>query len=523
MMQLRDYQKRAIDAVYDYWISGKGDNPLIVAATGAGKSLIIAKLCQDACVDYPDTRILIVSHVKELLEQNADELRGIWAQADIGIYSAGANKRDLHNQIIFAGVQSFYDKAHKGDKFDIVLVDEAHTISRTASTRYGQLFTTLKLMNPKLKIVGLTATPYRLDSGYLHEGKVALFDGIAYDISVADLIEQGYLTPVISKGGVKDIDLSKVGKRGGEYIESDLAKAASDPDLVREVVAEVVEYGKSRKSWLVFASGVAHAQLLANEFATHGIIAEVLTGETPKKERDSMIERHKSGELLCLINCGVLTTGYNNKRVDLIAMVRATLSTSLYVQIVGRGTRLFQSKENCLFLDYGQNVLEHGTIDRVRVKTKKGGGDGQAPAKQCPNCNTVVHAAVSECYECGHVFPPPQLNHDTRAYSGAMLESQIEPTIVAIDRVSYSRHKKQGAPDSVRITYWSGLSIYQEWFCFDHTGYARDKAIAESAKLGLKCTTTDEALGQCDNWKKPIEITVKPDGKFTKIVSKRYE
>lgn len=524
MLQLRHYQQSALDAVYQYWASGQGDNPIVIAPTGAGKSLIIAKLCQDACVDYPDTRILMITHSKELIEQNADELLGIYPQADIGFFSASLNKKDMHHQIIFAGVQSFYDKAHKGDPFHIVVVDEAHTISRKDGARYSQLFNTLRLMNPKIKILGLTATPYRLDSGYLHEGKGALFDGVAYEIEVAQLIEEGYLCPIISKGGVKSIDLTNVKKRGGEYIESDLAKAASEPELVKAVISEILYYGVNRKCGMVFASGMSHAEMLRDEFIAQGETSiVVLTGTTPRKERDAIIERHKSGELKYLINIGVLTTGYNNKMVDLIAMVTATESTSKYVQIAGRGMRVHPNKTDCLFLDYGQNVVRHGTIDNVTPVIKSSNGDGEAPAKECPECHTHLHAASRECVSCGYVFPEPELKHDTRAYNGAMLSSQIQPVTMPVDRVTYTRHKKNGSPDSVRVTYWSGLTITQEWLCFEHEGYARNKAIKESEKLGAKATTTDEALSVCESWKQPIEITVKPDGKYTKIVSKRYE
>ena len=521
--ELRDYQRAAIDATYQYWADQRGDNPLIVAPTGAGKTAIIAQLVKDA-MSFPGTRVLMLTHVKELLEQGAQGLLRMYPQADFGFYSASIGQKRLDKPITFAGIQSVWKMAYEMiPPPDLVLIDEAHMLPRNSETRYGKFVADLKLCNPAVKIVGLTATPYRLDSGMLHKGKGAIFDGIAYDIPVGMLMDQGYLSPIISKGGLKQIDLTNVKKRGGEFVEADLAAAASDPELVAATVAEIVELGADRKSWLLFSSGVAHAEMLAEGIVSHGISCDVVTGADPAKERAGKIERFKAGQTRCLVNCNVLTTGFDAPSVDLVALVRATESTGLYVQMVGRGTRLADGKENCLILDYGQNVQRHGFIDQVKPKKAGVSGDGEAPVKECPNCQHMLPTATRVCPECNHEFPAPELNHAQKSYGGAMLSSQVQMEWLDVDDVFYQRWEgKAGKRDTLRVTYDCGVLRVSEWLCPDHGGYAAERYRARLPSLGGQALTLDDAILEARDWVKPSRIRVKPDGKFHQIVQFDY-
>lgn len=521
-LQLRDYQQAAIDGLYQYWADKRGDNPVIVAPTGAGKSLIIAKLVEDA-MSFPGTRVLILTHVKELLSQNAAELIENYPQADFAFYSASIGQKRLDRPITFAGIQSIWEQAHNiVPAPDLVLIDEAHMLPKKTTTRYGKFIADLKECNPAVKIVGLTATPYRLDSGYLHKGEGAIFDGICYDIPVSMLMDQGYLSTVVSKASANKIDLSNVHMRGGEFIESELATAASDPELVRKTVAEIVERGVDRKKWLIFCSGIGHAEMMQAEFEAHGIECATVTGSDGAKDRDSKIAAFKSGSIRCLLNVNVLTTGFNVPAVDLVALVRATASTGLYVQMVGRGTRLAPGKENCLILDYGQNVERHGFIDAVKPSIKGASAGGDAPVKECPTCETMCHTAVKVCPECGHEFPPPTLNHGSSSYGGAMLSSQVVAEWVDVDGVDYQRWKKEGKPDSIRVTYHCGMVSVSEWLCPDHGGYAASRYHARMGVLTSSSYNTKDALLECEAWAKPSRIKIKPNGMFHDIVQLDY-
>lgn len=525
-LELRHYQTAAIDGLYQYWAGKRGDNPIIVAPTGAGKSLIIAKLIEDA-LSFPGTRILMLTHVAELLMQNAEELVGILPSVDLGFYSASIGQKRLDRQVTFAGIQSIWEKAEiMIPPPDLVLIDEAHLVPKNTTTRYGKFLADLKECNPAVKVVGLTATPYRLDSGYLHKGNGALFDGIAYDIPVGMLIDQGYLAPLVSKGAKSKIDLTNVGMRGGEFIESQLATAASDPELVKATVSEIVQFGKDRRSWLVFASGVNHAEMIREEMTTHGISAEVVTGADNKTDRHRRIDDFKSFRLQCLINVNVLTTGFNHRATDLVAMVRATASAGLYVQMAGRGTRTADGKDDCLLLDFGGNVERHGFIDAVRVRDKtQGTGKGQAPVKECPECQEIVSAGLRYC-PCGFKFPDPELSHESKAYNGAVLSTQVVAEWVDVDRVEYDRHSKPGKPDSIRVTYRCGMRDVREWLCPDHGGYAASRYHARMPALGAAAMTTDDALSEAPAaWTWPTRIKIRPradDPRFDEIVQLDY-
>ena len=542
MITLRPYQEAAIRGLYSYWENKKGRNPLLVAPTGSGKTPMIGQIVSDALA-Y-NSRVVIVTHVKELIDQGARTLRAMIPGAEIGIYSASLRSKDLSKPITYAQIQSIHKRANDMPVPDLVIIDEAHLVPAKSSTRYGKFLAAILTRNPDCKIIGLTATPYRLDQGWLHKGEKALFDGIAHDIKIGDLMDDGWLSPIVSKAVKQSIDLTGVRIKGGEYREDDLAKAASDPMLVKAAAAEIVQRGADRQSWLVFCCGVVHAQLVCEAIQAHGIDAEVLIGSHGSEERDNRIARFKSGDLRCLVNVNVLTTGFDAPNVDLLAILRATQSPSLYVQMVGRGTRLHEGKENCLVLDYGSNVNRHGLIDDISPKTP---GKGEEPIKTCPSCGSHIPIGVMICPDCGFVFEsepqPIKPRHDSKAYEGALLKSQSElngifpeswddePEWWDIDDASYALHKKHGKPDSIKITYHSGLRTANEWLCPEHGGYAEEKFIDRYRRVsqvaavfgpsGFKkpeIFTTEECLKVINTWPRPRKIKVKRNGKFFDVI-----
>ena len=466
----------------------------------------------------------MLSHVKELIAQDHAELVSYWPEAPAGIYSAGLRKRDIQAQIIVAGIQSIHKKAYDLQNVDLVIVDEAHLIPRTSNTMYRRFLEELRQINPYLKIIGLTATPFRLDSGKLHEGDGALFTDIAYDVPVTQLIDAGWLCPPMSVSSSTQIDTSGVHTRGGEFIAGELEHAAMDPNVITAIAREMVERGQDRRGWLLFGCGVDHSKAMADAVRAYGISVETIFGDTPEVERDNIIAAYKRQEIRCLCAMNVLTVGFNARHVDLIGVARPTKSTGLWIQIVGRGMRLFDGKDDCLVLDWGGNIQRHGPIDKPNVKAKQK-GEGDAPVKVCPECYSEVAISARECDVCGFVFEFEGSKVAMKAGAGALLSTQIKPTWVKVTGVSYARHEKPGKVPSVRVTYQCGLTTHREWVAIENTGYPRTKAIQWWQVRRVPAPvpmTVDEALSYSHHIPSPSEIQVRPNGKFTEIVGVKF-
>jgi DNA repair protein RadD len=404
---LRDYQQRTIDQLYKWFSDGRKGHPCIELPTGSGKSHIVAALCKEALQTWPETRILMLTHVKELIEQNAGKMRDHWPNAPLGIYSAGMRRRDIGEPITFAGIQSVRNKADQIGHVDLVLIDECHLVSHKQEGGYRKLIDDLTSINPALRVIGLTATPYRMGHGYITD-EPALFSDIIAPVSIEELIFKGFLAPLRSKLTAHKLSVDGVHKRGGEYIESELQAAVDTDDHNVSVVDEVISLAGDRRSWLFFCAGVKHAHNVADILNARGISAACIVGETPKAERERIIAGFRSGEIRALTNANVLTTGFDHPDLDLIAMLRPTLSTGLYVQMAGRGMRPKSHTDHCMVLDFAGVVQTHGPITAVNPKKPSGKGEGEAPVKVCEACKELNHISAKECIACGEPFPEPK-------------------------------------------------------------------------------------------------------------------
>ncbi len=414
MFELRPYQQEALAALEKYWSRG-GGNPLVVMATATGKSVIIAHLIRDVSQRYPALRVLVVTHTLELVEQDVEHLLALWPDAPIGINSAGIGQREWDAPIIFAGVQSVWRNAGRLGPRHLVLIDEAHLVPHDGDGMYRSLLSELRALAPAdgMRIAGFSATPFRLDSGRLDEGEGKIFDNVVFDYDVGRGIREGWLSPLTSKATSTEINISGVGRRGGEFIAGELERAADDNAVIAAACDEIVVRGVDRRSWLVFCCGVLHAHHVCDALRMRGVACRVVTGETPLTEREESIAAFKAGTIRCLVNVNVLTTGFNAPQVDLLAMLRPTLSTGLFVQMVGRGTRKADGKVNCLILDFAGNCRRHGPVDQVDIKV--GGSKAStavAPtsvqAKTCPDCNEINPLDATVCCCCGHEWPKPK-------------------------------------------------------------------------------------------------------------------
>ncbi|HNB59560.1 MAG TPA: DEAD/DEAH box helicase family protein [Phycisphaerales bacterium] len=490
-MHLRPYQQDAIDAAYRH-LRERDDNPVVVIPTAGGKTPILATICRDAVARW-NGRVLVVSHVKELLQQAVDKLKQVCPELPVGVYSAGLNRRDTAHRVIVAGIQSIYKRACELDAFDLIIVDETHLIPTDGDGMYRQFLAEAKVLNPHLRVIGLTATPYRLDAGPICSADHFL-NAICYEIGIKELIRDGFLCPLVSKSGVAKVDTSSLHVRGGEFMADEVEDLMDQDAVVEAACREIVDYTRDRNACLIFAAGVKHGRHVAATLqAKHGIECGFVCGDTPAGERDELLARFRGDKtsglfprapLRYLCNVNVLTTGFDAPHIDCVALLRPTMSPGLYYQMVGRGFRLHPSKQNCLVLDFGGNVLRHGPVDQIKVKEKAGNGSGAAPAKECPECHSVVAAGYAACPDCGFVFPiPERQSHEAQASDAGVLSGQVTNTKFRVSDVYYSVHTKRGAseddPKSMRVDYKVGWHEYKsEWICFEHEGYARQKAVA---------------------------------------------
>jgi len=531
-IKLRPYQQRTIDELYAWFNAGNKGNPCLVLPTGSGKSHIVAALCRDAVQSWPETRILMLTHVKELIEQNSEKMRQHWPGAPMGIYSASIGKKQLGEPITFAGIQSVRTKAKELGHIDLVLIDECHLVNHKDEGGYRKLLAELKDINPHLRVIGLTASPYRLGHGLITD-KPAMFDAIIEPTSIEELISKGHLATLRSKATGTTYDMTGIHKRGGDYIESELQAAVDTDDNNERVVREVVDLAGDRKAWLFFCTGVKHAQRVCDVLNATGIVAECVTGDTPKAERERILTLYKAGKIRALTNANVLTTGFDYPDIDLIAMLRPTMSASLYVQMAGRGMRVKSHIDHCLVLDFAGVVATHGPITAVQPPKRGGDGNGEAPVKVCDNCGELCAISVSVCPACDHPFPEPErkkleLRNDD-IMGGAVREMDLTGWM-------WRQHTSRASGKTMlAVTYYGGLSdaAVTEYLPILHEGYAGQRAmqamlsIASRAGVSLADHANNPGLDRLaetlNGGAPPNLIGYKVDGKFFRVLERSWK
>ncbi|WP_045495372.1 DEAD/DEAH box helicase [Vibrio hyugaensis] len=386
MYTLRPYQADSVKAVIHYF--RKHTTPaVIVLPTGAGKSLVIAELARLA-----KGRVLVLAHVKELVEQNHAKYEGYDLKGSI--FSAGLGRKETDQQVVFASVQSVVRNLDSfKNQFSLLVIDECHRVPDDKDSSYQKVITHLRELNPGIKVLGLTATPYRLGMGWIYQyhtrGQVRteeprFFRDCIFELPIRYLLDENFLTPArMMDAPVLSYDFSQLKPANtGRYKEAEMdmvidkAKRATP-----QIVEQIIQYAKERKGVMVFAATVRHAQEI------HGLLPEgetsIVIGDTPTPERDAIIQSFKNREIKYLVNVSVLTTGFDAPHVDLIAILRPTESVSLYQQIVGRGLRLSEGKTECLVLDYAGNSYD---LYQPEVGDPKPDSTSEIITIPCPAC-----------------------------------------------------------------------------------------------------------------------------------------
>lgn len=530
-MDLRDYQQAAVDSVWAH-LRTREDNPCVVVPTGGGKTPVIARLCSQAVRDWSG-RVLILAHVRELLSQSLAHLTSADPTLTVGVYSAGLKSRDVGYPVTVAGIQSAYRNVEDFGKVDLVIIDEAHRIPPDGEGMYRTLIEALKGANPSLRLIGMTATPYRMTSGPIC-ARENLLHKVCFEVKIPELIAKGFLCPVSAAGPTQEEDFSRVSIRAGEFKADELESLMNDDAKVLVAVGEMYERAAKRKSILVFASGVAHGKKIAGLLRDAGELVGEVYGETDADERDVTIKAFRDGSTRWLVNVDVLTLGFDAPNVDCVVLLRATMSPGLYYQMVGRGFRIHASKTDALVLDFGGNVLRHGMIDTLDPDAKKKDGTGgEAPVKKCPKCLRYVAIACMTCPTCGHQWLPKQAaRHGEESYVGAVVSSD-EPETLDVYEVEYSLHEKAredgSTSRSLRVSYYyEGMHHFpvSEWVCLEHTGYAREKAVAWWSKRSAvpPPESVEDALTiihECQ-FRRPSQIRVKREGKYLRVIGCKF-
>ena len=315
---------------------------------------------------------------------------------------------------------------------------------------YRKFLSQAKISNSRVKVVGLTATPYRLQSGIIFGHKEKTFDNCCYAIGVRDLIDEGFLSPLVTMGTNDSPDLKNVRIRAGEYFSKDLDSILENADLVQSSVKEAIVKASSRKSVLVFASSIKHAQMILDELKNQGQRANIITGETHPAIRDCVINGFRENNYKWLVNVAVLTTGFDAPMIDCVVVMRPTMSKGLWYQMVGRGFRLAPGKENCLILDFGDNALRHGCIDQIVVDAQ-GIELPAAKVKRCPSCNLIHRIGNIICPSCGYFKPKEEESLFPEKLSASQTNGEIlagrQPKQYEIVATGYTIYRKTPASD----------------------------------------------------------------------------
>ena len=570
MIQLRYYQQEAIDALFSFFEQNRTGNPLVALPTGAGKSVVIAGFLARVYELYAGQKTMMLTHRKELIAQNFRALSRVWPMAPAGVYSAGLNARDHTKPITFAGIQSVWNKSELFGHVDLIIVDEAHLVSPKAGTMYRKFITDLRKINPKLRVIGLSATIYRSDTGYLVDAKDAIFTHVCYDRTQRDafcqLVDDGFLAPLETKRTIAEIKTDGVKMRGGDFVESELAKRVlSDTKGLEDSVREIIAEGQSRKAWLVFTVNIEHAAHIAAQLSAGGVPCAVYHSEQASADNDRALAAFKKGELRALVNVNCLTTGLDVPQIDMIAILRPTRSVVLWVQMLGRGTRTAKGKTDCKVLDFGHCAEVLGPINDPNIPRGRGEQvedcascptwrtfrepDGRLTHDACPTCGKpflVVlracpvcayydYAGCTVCKKCGFEFPREPDIKDAAATVPLMVSKRREEPIITLDveRITYALHRKEGGDRfSLKVTYCHGLQEVSRYVLFEHEPgtYPRQKAFQfwERHTRGTELANTNAPTSAqtayllASKLREPVAIRIQRQGKYFEILEEIF-
>jgi len=533
-MEIYPYIPEAVESITTYFKRHRTGNPLLAMPTGTGKSLVIAFFLKEVVQQYPKLRVLALTHQKELIEQNFLEHIGIWPESPCGIYAASLKRKETHYNITFGSIQSLFRCWELLGRIDLIIIDEAHLVSPKDETMYKWLITGLLQQAPHLRIIGLSATCWRLGHGMLTDNHI--FTDICYNLTTFEkfnwLIDEGYLAPLRPVRTTEFYNLEGINTVQGDYNQNQLQSRFDRTDINIRVLNEICIKAAPRKHWLIFATGIEHcehvAELLNSEY---GISARAVHSKLSTELRDRYFREFKRGDIRCLVNKNLATTGFNFRPLDFIGAMYPTQSSSLWVQMLGRGTRVSPGKQDCLVMDFARNTERLGPINdpvipRPPSEKKR---QGPPPIKICPTCSSYLHTSTRYCDTCGHEFPAHEVQLTQQASELELIRrnEKPEPKLVKcfVRHVTFSPHTRPGKPVSVKVTYYcnQGATIFHQYLGFEHVPFIRRRAVHwwNNLQAGSEPvpTTIVEALKRTNELNKIRNIVVNVADKYPEIVN----
>lgn len=527
---LRDYQDEACYSLFEYFDKNTG-NPVVAMPTGTGKSLVIADFVTKALTYYNRTRVMMLTHVKELISQNADKLQQIWPTAPLGIYSAGLKQRDIMLPIIFGGIQSVSKNPGIFGHRDLIMIDEAHLLSPNSETMYQRTISELKKINPFLKVVGFTATPYRTGQGMITDD--GIFTDICCDYTTLEnfnrLIAQGYICPLISRKTSVEMDMRNVGisQSNQDWKQGEMEYVAEG--ITEKACLEIVNVARDRKTWLIFGAGIKNTEHIAELLNRYGANVAAVHSDLSEAENDKRIRDLRNGTLRGLVNMNKLTTGVDIPQIDYIGNLRATRSTGLHVQLWGRGTRPFPFKLNCLGSDFTPNTRNLGPINDPRIPGKPGNGNGEMAVKLCNVCGAYNYIAARECVGCGAPFQFQEKITATPSTVDFIVGDRPVIEYFDVKKVIYNLHQKKRdgipvSPPMMKVTYYCREKRFNAFVMFEHSGYAgvRARNWWRQHAEGDVPNSTEDALRRCSSFRVPARLRVWMKEPYPDILGYEY-
>ena len=394
---LRPYQREAFEAAVS-WMTKSIEPACMELATGAGKSWIIAAVAEWVWAAQ-QKRVLCLQPSVDLTHQNHEKYLATGERASI--FSASAGSKCMRYPVVYATPGSVVRSMSRfGDDFGCVIVDECHSTTPTIIA----IIEAIRARNPRVRVLGLSATPYTMSGGYIYQYDVdgrfmdesqardPYYNTLLYRVQTRELLDMGYLTPVVADPAVMHYEAAGLQlDRKGNFNAAEVDRVFVGRNrLTSQIVADVVQHSRYRRGVMLFAASVAHAKEIMESLPPE--LSRMIGGgvNMGKTDRADLVADFKAQRFKYIVSVGTLTTGFDAPHVDVVAVLRATESPGLFQQIIGRGLRLYEGKENCLLLDYAQNIDRHSLHDDLftpEIKTSKAKEKGEPIPAKCPDCD----------------------------------------------------------------------------------------------------------------------------------------